>query len=225
VQQLGKALDLVTAQGKEAGSLLHGVVDPSRVAAEGHSAGGRASGVLAYDKRVDAWIGEAPGAPVKASDFSGNYQTFDFTAWSGSHTPPKVPSMLISGANDAVVPTSDVRSIYQWLDPPKRSVVIKNAGHNLFTDICAPIQKSGGLRTAIKALGFDPDKVSIVKLGEDGCLQKNLDAATGYEIVQQVVVAQLNWVFDIDRSSADASLQQSYLNTLFPGDVTIQSQN
>src|SRR3546814_15017517 len=56
--QLIAALDLLDAAAADAGSPLDGAIDTERVAAEGHRAGGSASGTAASDERVHLWIGQ-----------------------------------------------------------------------------------------------------------------------------------------------------------------------
>jgi len=54
--QLIAALDLLAETNEQADSPVAGAIDAERVATEGHSAGGSASGTAAYDDRVDLWI-------------------------------------------------------------------------------------------------------------------------------------------------------------------------
>lgn len=107
--------------------------------------------------------------------------------------------------------------LYDWLPAPRRLAVIENSGHGVFVDVCLPIQAEGGLTEAVRRLGFDPENLSIVRLGEDGCLAEDTPADDVFPIVDHLTVAQLRWVFAIDEAQAAASLDSSYLDARFPG--------
>jgi alpha-beta hydrolase superfamily lysophospholipase len=219
IDQLFAALDVAEDESATPGSVIEGLLDPDQVAAIGHSAGGRASGGASYDERIDAWIGQAPVAPIPDGAFEGSYQDFDFATWSADNEPPPVPSMIIAADGDMAIPVDEVQTVFEWLQAPKRLVILDNAGHNAFTDICLPIQQEGGLEDAVRALGIDPDQVPIVRLGEDGCTPDNIPAEDGWDAIDHVTVAQLNWVFDIDAAVAEASLDEAWVQEQFPGVV------
>jgi dienelactone hydrolase len=213
--QLLAALDLLQETGEDAASPLAGVVDTERVAAEGHSAGGSASGTAAYDLRVDLWIGQAPAAPRDpAADAA---EGDDPGAVLAASTPPEVPSLIIAAEGDTVIELDQVEEIYGWLRAPKRLAVIAASGHAVFVDPCVPIRESGGLSAFVEALGLDPADVPLVELGENGCLPPDVDPALVWELIDHLTVAQLNEVFEIDRDVATASLDPDYLDERFPG--------
>jgi alpha-beta hydrolase superfamily lysophospholipase len=219
VEQLFDALDAVEEQAGTAGSVLEGLIDLDQIAGIGHSAGGRATGGAAYDDRIDAWIGQAPAPPIPDGAFEGSYQDFDFATWSADNEPPDVPSMIIASDGDQVIPIAEVQTVFDWLAPPKRLVVLDGAGHNAFTDICQPIQDEGGLAGAVEALGLDPETVPFVRLGEDGCTADNIPVADGWDAINHVTVAQLNAVFGIDAAVAEASLDEAWVQQEFPDTV------
>lgn len=222
--QLTAGLDLLAEEGATDGSVLDGVVDESRVAAEGHSAGGSASGTLAYDDRVDLWIGQAPGAPLEpgtdvdpyVSENEDGRPQLDTEALLADTSPPPVPSLIIAAEGDTVVPLDRVEAVFDWLDTPKRLVVIADSGHAVFVDPCQPIQAEGGLSGFVEALGLDPEDVPLVELGENGCLPEDTPAETVWAMIDHVTVAQLNSVFGIDPAAAEASLTSDYLAASFP---------
>ena len=107
-----------------------------------------------------------------------------------------------------------MQAIYDWLRPPKRLVVLADAGHNAFTDLCGPIRAQGGL---MQYSGSIPAPDQMLRLGEDGCIDGYLDPATGHRIVDHLTVAELRWTMGIDTS--DASLAPAYVESLFPGVV------
>lgn len=220
IDELLAAIDLLESQNTQEGSLLEGAVDTEQVATEGHSAGGRAAGVAAYDPRVDTWIGQAPSAPVESSAYqeAGGAEEFDLAAYMAEAEPPDKPSMIIAADDDIAIPLEEVEMVYQWLPAPKRLAVMENAGHNAFTDICEKIQEEGGLTQAVEqlgleGLGFD----ELLELGEDGCLEENGPVEAGWELIDHLTVAQLRWVFGIGKEVAAASLEADYLDETFPG--------
>src|SRR3546814_7886476 len=107
IDQLIAALDLLDAAAADAGSPLDGAIDTERVAAEGHSAGGSASGTAAYDERVDLWIGQAPSTPLQpgvdltalTTDADGG-RRLDAAALLDATQPPEVPSLIIAAEGD-----------------------------------------------------------------------------------------------------------------------------
>jgi predicted dienelactone hydrolase len=226
--QLIEALDLLAETDESPDSPLAGAIDTDKVAAEGHSAGGSASGTAAYDDRIDLWIGQAPGTPLEPGadlesfttevDEDGETRTqFDTQARFESTTPPAVPSLIIAAEGDTVIELDRVEEIYAWLDTPKRLAVIADSGHAVFVDPCVPIREEGGLGTFVEGLGLDPADVPLVELGENGCLPADTDPEQVWGLIDHLTVAQLNEVFDIDPEVAAASLEPDYLDATFPG--------
>ena len=226
--QLVAALDLLAATNDEAGSPLAGAIDTERVAAEGHSAGGSASGTAAYDERVDLWIGQAPGTPLEpGADLAAftepvevdgtTRQQLDTAALLAATDPPDVPSLIIAAEGDTIIPLERVEQTFAWLAAPKRMAVIAGSGHAVFVDPCVPIRDSGGLSAFVQALGLDPTKVRLVALGENGCLPTDTDPRQVWRLIDHLTVAQLREVFAIDQDVATASLDAAYLERAFPG--------
>ena len=226
--QLIAGLDLLAETNELAGSALVGAIDTERVATEGHSAGGSASGTAAYDDRVDLWIGQAPGTPLEpeadleafTEDVEANGQTrpqLDVAALLAATNPPDVPSLIIAAEGDTVVQLDRVEQTYEWLDSPKRLAVIAGSGHAVFVDPCVPIRDEGGLSSFVENLGLNPDDVPLVELGENGCLPSDTDPEQVWGLINHLTVAQLNQVFQIDTDVATASLDDTYLDTTFPG--------
>jgi dienelactone hydrolase len=228
--QLIAALDLLDESGEAPGSPLAGVVDTDRVAAEGHSAGGSASGTAAYDERVALWIGQAPGTPLEPGVDLESFITTERVTEDGRTTtrveapalvdvtePPDVPSMIIAAEGDTVVELERVEQTYAWLNSPKRLAVIADSGHAVFVDPCVPIREEGGLGAFMESLGLDPDTVPLVELGENGCLPSDTDPELVWGLIDHLTVAQLNEVFEIDADVATASLDPDYLDATFPG--------
>lgn len=222
--QLVEGLDLLAAENETTGSVLEGAIDTEQVAAEGQSAGGSASGTAAYDDRVDLWIGQAPGTPLEPdTDIDafvtgeGEDREVDTAGLLEAMTPPEVPSLIIAAEGDTVIELDRVQATYDWLDSPKRFLTIAESGHAVFVDPCVPIREEGGLSPFVEALGLDPDDVSLVELGENGCLPEDTDPAEVWGLIDHTTVAQLNQVFAIDQDVATASLAPEYLEATFPG--------
>lgn len=221
--QLLEALDLLTAAEGVAGTPLEGVVDGERVAAEGHSAGGSASGTAAYDDRVDLWLGQAPATPYEPgtdldafrSDDEGG--RVDADALFAETDPPAVPSLVIAAEGDSVISLERVRAIFDWLAAPKRLAVIAGSGHAVFVDPCVPIREDGGLAGFVEGLGLDPAEVPLVELGENGCLPTDTDPLEVWGLIDHLTVAQLEAVLGDDPAVGEASLEQAYLDEAFPG--------
>ena len=227
--QLIAGLDLLAETNEQADSPIAGAVDTEQVAAEGHSAGGSASGTAAYDDRVDLWIGQAPGTPLEpdtdldafteqVEDENGETRDqLDYDALLEATTPPDVPSMIIAAEGDTIVELDRVMQTYDWLNSPKRLAVIADSGHAVFVDPCVPIREEGGLGVFIESLGLDPEDVPLVELGENGCLPSDTDPVEVWGLIDHLTVAQLNQVFGIDTDVATASLDPDYLDETFPG--------
>lgn len=226
--QLIAALDLLADPAALAGTPLEGAVDTERVAAEGHSAGGSASGTAAYDPRVDLWIGQAPAAPIApgtdldafTTEVEAGGQTrrqLDTAALLGATDPPAVPSLVIAAEGDSIIPLERVEQTFAWLAAPKRLVVIAGSGHAVFVDPCLPIRQEGGLSGFVRALGLDPAAVPLVELGENGCLPTDVDPEQVWGLIDHVTVAQLDLVFGRHSDVAEASLDPSFLDATFPG--------
>ena len=226
--QLIAALDLLATTNAMAESPLAGAIDTERVAAEGHSAGGSASGTAAYDRRVDLWIGQAPVAPLEPGtdlepftqevEVDGKARSeLDTAALLAATTPPDVPSLIIAAEGDTIIPLERVEQVEAWLAAPKRLAVIAGSGHAVFVDPCVPIREAGGLSAFVTALGLDPADVPLVALGENGCLPTDTDPQQVWRLVDHLTVAQLRQVFEIDQDVATASLDAKYLDEAFPG--------
>lgn len=187
------ALGYVRRLGTTAGSLLYGHVG-AKVATLGHSAGGGTAVLVAEaDPAVVGWIALA-GVPVAV---------------------PKraVPSLMMSGSADKTVPTSVVKSFYASVTGRKTFVEIDGYGHNVFDDVCTINQAHGGVVGAVKSLhlGVPP---AILQLGTDGCSPPDRFPTTAWPFIDQVVTAQLELDFGVDRTPVGLGPQ---LATAFAG--------
>ena len=211
------ARDLAVQQSNDASSVLHGTIDPSKVATMGHSAGAAAAVRTAQDASVATFIAldgggvggfsSAGTTPTTTAAGCVVQTTTTTTGGDGTSTTstipagqiPDKPGMLITGGNDQVIPLARLQPFYDQMASPKRIVVIGGAGHNSVTDICLIGADQGGLLAIAAKVGITvPDTVG--RLFNDGCATTG-----GYPAVKQVwevprhfVVAQLRYVFGID---------------------------
>ena len=180
--ELGRAtVDLVKAENARAGSLLEGIVSAERIAITGHSAGGGSAILFGSEPDVVTFIPMSAGVRGAGGDIAL----------------PDKPSLWLTGAADGVVPLDGVEATYDLASPPKRIVVLDNAGHLAPSDLCA-IGASGGGIVAIAIEAGLPVPEQLQRLGTDGCQAGALPPADGWPIVKHFVTAQLRWAFGID---------------------------
>jgi len=190
--QLGRAtVDLLKAENGRAGSLLEGIVSAERIAITGHSAGGGSAILFGAEPDVVTYV------PLSAGARGGDEIAL-----------PDKPSLWLTGATDGVVSLDGVEAAYERALPPKRIVVIENAGHLAPSDLCA-IGATGGGIVAIAIEAGLPVPEQLQRLGTDGCQPEALDPEDGWPVVKHFVTAQLRWAFGIDPEpvglSADAA--------------------
>lgn len=160
-----------------AGTVLHGVADPHRVAAVGHSAGGGTAFDALDSPAVATAVGWAPVAPAGK--------------------PSSKPVMLIGAEGDTVVPPADVRKTYDAFTGPKALVEISGEGHNTYTDICVGIRSgSGGLIGF--ALAHHLITPMLAQFAVNGCAPSDLPPQQFWPIVQFYTVLQLKNQFGGD---------------------------
>jgi dienelactone hydrolase len=163
------SLTAVESASANPSSPLHGVADPKRVAAVGHSAGGGTAFNALDSPNVATAVGWAPEPPTG--------------------TPSSKPVMLIGAEGDSVITPSNVKKAYNGFRGPKALVEISGEGHNTYTDICTGIRSGGGLISYAISAGFV--KASLAKLGINGCQATNIAPTRFWPIVQYYTVIQL----------------------------------
>lgn len=220
VIDLRNTLAALRAQNLSPTGRLQGVLNLDEVATEGHGSGARTAALLAKEQPIKAFIGLAPTPMLETADLAAvsDLQPAQVQEKLRSLTPPSKPSMLVVGDGDDVVAVATVRSEFEWLgsgagapDGPSRTlVVLRNAGHQSFTDLCAPIRARGGLSQYIPKY---PLLAGMFTKGENGCTPEDLDPDRAYALVNQLTVAQLRWVFRLDDDRV--SLDPSFLSRTF----------
>jgi len=156
---------------------LAAIVDPRRVAAAGHSAGGAAALTLLDAPEIAAIVGYASVGAVDR--------------------PPAKPTLLIVAINDIVVTPAFTQTIFRGLASPKRLAIIENSGHNSFSDICTAIRSGASLTQLARDAGFPIDP-NLLALGENGCAESDAEPRDVWSISQHLTVAHLRHAFGID---------------------------
>jgi hypothetical protein len=106
--------------------------------------------------------------------------------------------MVVTGGRDQVAAYDRVRAFFDALDEPKRLVVVDEAGHNAFNDLCLIGRDQGGLLEIARQVGINPSE-QIARLFLDGCAPEYLSADLAWPSVRHFVTAQLRYYLGIDR--------------------------
>jgi len=182
VAVLQATLDRVVAASNESG-VLHGMVDPGRVVAAGHSAGaGAAYAFASADPRVKAWISYSVG-------------------FEGEPGPkPKAPTkagMVMYGTTDGIIPPAQSIKVYNGMNTPKYLVSVAKAGHLVFSDICLIARSKGGVVGIARAIKL-PIPPMLLRLGSDGCTSDHPRPETAFPAINQLSVGFFRWALHID---------------------------
>ncbi len=175
--------ELLAAQNTEPGGLLEGAVDATDVGVAGHSAGvTSAVAAAATDPNVKTFVamsgGRAPGA--------------------GASLPtPDVPGMVMTGGLDQIASLDNVEGFYRSLSSPKRLVIIDDAGHNSFNDLCVIGADQGGLLEIAAKVGI-PTPDSLERLFLDGCEDNVIPAPEAWVPIGHFLVAQFRFELGVD---------------------------
>jgi len=157
---------------------LVGLLDGTRIATAGHSAGVRAATTAAVtDDRVAAVVA-----------FAGGSEESDV---------PEVPTLAVAGGLDGVIPLDRIIGFVEQLPGGQRFVVVDEAGHNAFTDICLIGREQGGLLGIVDELGLAVDE-RLLGLFSDGCTAEFLPAEEAWPAARHVTTAHLRAAWGID---------------------------
>jgi len=166
----GDGRALLAALRAPAGGLafLAGHVDAARLAVTGHSAGGKAAAAFSSEPGVRviapmAYAGVAPGTAVE--------------------------SVLVLGAlDDQVAAWSRQVEGYAGSPAPKRLLGIADAGHLVFSDLCA-MRNAAGQDLVEIAIEHGVQNASLAALLWDGCAPEQIPPAEGWAIVNHATTA------------------------------------
>ncbi len=175
--------ELLAAENAKAGGLLEGRVDATNVGVGGHSAGVTSALAAAnVDPNVKTFIAMSGGRALTA----------------GSALPaPEIPGMVMTGGRDEVAELGRVQEFYDSLNPPKSLVVIDEAGHNTFNDLCVIGADQGGLVAIAKQVGI-PVPENIERLFADGCIGEFLPPADAWPAINHFTTAQYRYRLGVD---------------------------
>ncbi len=215
VADLSATLQLV-----EHDAQLEGHVDPARVAAVGHSAGGATvAAAAAQIAGIDGYVSLASG--TFANRTSSSSSTAATTSTTTAPIAP-VPSLFVAGADDQVAPPATVtRPAFAAAHTPTELWIIDKSGHNVFDDFCTLGGGKGiiGLAEASGLGGFLDAQPQFRKLGQDGCFPPDAPVRTAWPIIRHVVTAWLRHLFGVDRVPVGLS---AGVATRYPLKVTIE---
>lgn len=165
------SLNLIDQASTAPGDLLNGLVDMSKIAAVGHSAGGGTMFAELNNPRIKAVVGWAPVPPQASQSI-------------------KKPTLIIAAEKDSAIPVASLVTAYESLGAPKRLVIVPGMGHNAFSDSCLGIQSGNDLVSAVKQMGL-PVPPFLLSLAQNGCGAGDLDTRKGWAIIQHLTVAHL----------------------------------
>lgn len=185
-----QVVDLMKAEEARSGGRFEARVVADRIAITGHSAGGGTSIRFGDESDVIVYI------PLSAGIFNGATEL------------PNTPSLWLTGVIDQTVEVARIEAAYEAAEPPKRLVLIDNAGHLMPSDICE-IGDSGG---GVIQLAIDGGLGAFItedlqRLGTDGCQPEALPVRDGWPTVRHFVTAQLRLAFGIDEAPVGLSAE------------------
>jgi alpha-beta hydrolase superfamily lysophospholipase len=169
---LNATLSFLSTQDKTSGARFDHALDLTKMGVVGHSLGGGAAITLAGNPMIKTYAALAP-AP-------------------GTAPTTHVPGLVMYGSSDTIVPPSSVQTSYAALPTPKRLIVIKSAGHNVFDDICTIHSGSKSLVGILKGLPASAGGVGMFStLATDGCFPPDVDPVRAFPLIDQAVTAQM----------------------------------
>ncbi len=145
--------DLMVGLSEAGDGVLSGAIDAEMVGTIGHSAGVAAA--IASVRIDEGFVG------FIAMSGGGELGT-------GFGLPTDKPGMVLTGGEDQVAELERVRGLYDSMTGPRDLVVIDEAGHNSFTDLCLIGADQGGILSIAEKSGIAPTE-SLSRLFLDGC--------------------------------------------------------
>jgi dienelactone hydrolase len=191
VQDLRAAIPILEAENLKEDGTLATIVDTTRVAVVGHSAGGSAAIQMSGDPDVVTYIAMAAGSgPVPAA----------------------TPGLYVAGDADVIAPAA---SIEQWwttsVPSPRQLAVLGGVTHLGFMDLCTIAADQGGIFQVTQRFGVTIPDV-IAHLTADGCSPSHTAATAAWPAIRHLTIAQLRSAFGIDPApvALDASVADAY---------------
>jgi dienelactone hydrolase len=175
--------ELLAAANTEPGGLLEGRVDATNVGVGGQSAGVTSALAAANaDPNVKTFIAMSGGRALTEGS---------------PLPPPDMPGMVMTGGRDEVAEVERVRELFDSLNPPKRLVVIEEAGHNSFSDLCVIGADQGGVVAIAKEVGI-PVPENLERLFNDGCVGDFLPTTDAWPAVNHFTTAHYRAELGVD---------------------------
>ena len=173
-------------------------VDPLRIVAVGHSAGGSAV------ERLASLETSLNGTKSPLKGFIG-LAGASIGAWSQSlaapfNTVPQMPGLFVTGQIDNVVHVSTIESAYGSLTNGRRLIELTHAGHQAFSDLCQINPGEGGIAALALALEISIPS-NLAGLASDGCSSPAEPVTTSWWPTQQAVIAQIRYIFGADKQT------------------------
>jgi fermentation-respiration switch protein FrsA (DUF1100 family) len=128
--------------------------------------------------------------------------------------------MVVTGGKDEVAALDRVRGFYDALNPPKRLVVVDDAGHNAFNDLCVIGADQGGILEIARKVGIEPTE-QIARLFLDGCAPEFLPAPEAWAAIRHFVTAQFRYELGVD--PRPVGLGPTVVTAFEPTKVTYES--
>jgi predicted dienelactone hydrolase len=149
-------------------AFLQGALDPNRVAMSGHSAGG--GGIAGFGDRARVLVPMAAGGVQEGSALES--------------------TLVLAAMDDGVVPFDATLEGFEASPSPKRFLGIANAGHLVFSDLCA-IRNADGQDIVSIAVEYDISNAMFASLLFDGCDPGQIEPAVGWQITNYATAAVL----------------------------------
>jgi dienelactone hydrolase len=195
IDDLDNTLHYLHQQQGKPGSPVPAPLDFSKVGVLGHSSGGGTAVTMADSPAIRTYVALAP-APG---------------------TPPSThkPGLIMYGSADAVVPPTAVHQLFQALPTPKRVIVIKDTGHNVFDDVCTAGANGKRLSDFLNHVTSANEGLQAWATNvPDGCYPPDVFPTTARPLIDQATTAQMRYGVGIDKSPIGLD---SGLDNAFPG--------
>jgi dienelactone hydrolase len=158
----------------EADGPWSGLIGTGKIGIIGHSQGGIDAMQFALRPDVGTYVAMAAG-------FLGAHPAL-----------APIPSLFLAGGADQDILASWVRAVYATALPPKRLVVLGQAGHLAFTDLCLVGAGHGGLAALGRQIGGRlPVGAPFTGRALNGCGRGYLAPERGFAEIRSLVLADL----------------------------------
>jgi hypothetical protein len=181
---------------------LDGLLDVSRMALSGHSAGGGA---------ISGFIGR-PGVQVLMPMAAGGTVVPDGVELAEGNTPT---TLVLAGMTDGIVAYDDTVASYEASPQPRYLLGLQKAGHLAFSDICLMGAEQGGIFAIAEAYDVTlPEGIGplLETLATDGCKPQDLPALDGFDAIHAAtsMVLEGRLLCDEDAAGAWDGLQSAF---------------